>query len=215
MNVQLIGMASTLVILGQLWLAQVMPTRAFAGALAMSVAVGAAGAARARGRLEARKWLPFEALVSLLGVVAVPQVWGFGTTLVAAAAQSCRSKCTTASAQLGQRVHNWSVHLLVPEPDSLATHTHNCTHNTPAQVLIATFTSAAAPSLAPSLAAVAAAALWLRGPAAASVGDFQKAVGLLPGWCATAMFALMPLPQLVSSNAWVLHRRFAMLARFA
>jgi hypothetical protein len=47
------------------------------------------------------------------------------------------------------------------------------------------------------MAAVAAAALWLAGPAKASVQELRRAVGLLPGWCATCMFALMPLPQLV------------------
>jgi len=73
-NVQLIGIASTLLILGQLWFAQVMPTRAFAGALTLSAVVGVAGALRSRGRVSDRQWLPFEALASLFGVVAVPLV---------------------------------------------------------------------------------------------------------------------------------------------
>ncbi|GBF93458.1 hypothetical protein Rsub_06591 [Raphidocelis subcapitata] len=137
-NVQLIGMASNLAVLGQLWWAKVMPTRVYAGALAVSVAIAAVGALRARGRLDARQWLPFEALAALFGVVAVPQI-------------------------------------------------------------VAGTLSTSAPNLAPSLAAVAAAALWLRGPAARSVADLQAAVKTVPGWCATAMFALMPLPQLVKN----------------
>jgi hypothetical protein len=75
-NVQLIGLASNLLILGQLWWAGVAPAAAFAGALAAAVTVGAAGAARARGALGDRAWLPFEAMVALAGVVAVPQVPG-------------------------------------------------------------------------------------------------------------------------------------------
>jgi hypothetical protein len=73
-NVQLIGLASNLLILGQLWWAGVAPVGAFAGAAAAVLAVGGAGAARARGRLPDRQWLPFEAMVAFLGVVAVPQV---------------------------------------------------------------------------------------------------------------------------------------------
>jgi hypothetical protein len=75
-NVQLIGIASTLLILGQLWWARVMPTRAFGGALVMAAAVAAAGSLKARGRLGRREWLAFEAVVSVFGVLAVPQVGG-------------------------------------------------------------------------------------------------------------------------------------------
>lgn len=134
-NVQLIGMASNLVLLGQLWWSQVMPTQAFAGAATLSAVVAATGALRARGRVAQRQWLAFEAIVSLFGVVAVPLV------------------------------------------------------------LAGTFSSSA-PTLAPSLAAVAAASLWLSRHSKQSVAQMQKAVALLPGWCATCMFALMPLPQL-------------------
>ncbi|KIZ01588.1 Maltose excess protein 1 [Monoraphidium neglectum] len=134
-NVQLIGIASTLLILGQLWWARVMPTRAFGGALVMAAAVAAAGSLKARGRLGRREWLAFEAVVSVFGVLAVPQV-------VAGAF--------------------WP----------------------------------STPTLAPSLAAAAAVAFWLSGHAKRSAQDAQKAVALLPGWCATCMFALMPLPQL-------------------
>ncbi|KAI8473956.1 MAG: hypothetical protein J3K34DRAFT_496582 [Monoraphidium minutum] len=134
-GVQLIGMASNVLVLGQLWAAAAMPTRAFAGALVMGGAVAAACAARARGVVGKREWLAFEALVSAAGVLAVPQV-------VAGAF--------------------WP----------------------------------AAPSLAPSLAAAAAVAFWLSGAARRSAGDVQRSVALLPGWCATCMFALMPLPQL-------------------
>jgi len=71
------------------------------------------------------------------------------------------------------------------------------------QVLAGTFGVDPSASLAPSLAALAAASLWLSGPAKQSVEAFQKAVALLPGWCATCMFALMPLPQLVRLFAFV------------
>jgi hypothetical protein len=59
--------------------------------------------------------------------------------------------------------------------------------------------SAVAPgsaSLAPSLVGCAAAALWLRQQG--SPEKLRAAVAQLPGLCATAMFTLSPLPQLVS-----------------
>lgn len=73
-NVQLIGIVSNIVVLGQLWYAQVMPTNAFAAVLAASVAISVAGVLQSRGKLSDRQWLPFEALVGLGGVVAAPQV---------------------------------------------------------------------------------------------------------------------------------------------
>lgn len=73
-NVQLIGMLTNLLILGQLWYAQVMPMQAFAGTVVVTAVVGAVGAMRARGKVGHREWLAFEALVSLAGVLAVPQV---------------------------------------------------------------------------------------------------------------------------------------------
>lgn len=54
-----------------------------------------------------------------------------------------------------------------------------------------------APTLWPSLAAAAAAALWLRAKTSASQQQLKAAVARLPGWLATAMFALSPIPQLV------------------
>lgn len=68
------------------------------------------------------------------------------------------------------------------------------------QVVSAAFWPAS-PSLAPSLAAVAAAAFWLSGRAKVSAQDARRAAASLPGWCATCMFALMPLPQLVGARA--------------
>lgn len=73
-RVQLIGIASNLVVLGQLWWAHVMPTNAFAGALAASVAIAVGGVLRSTGRMSERQWLPFEALVGAAGVAAAPQV---------------------------------------------------------------------------------------------------------------------------------------------
>lgn len=75
-NVQLIGIASNLVVLGQLWYAGVMPTRAFAGVVAAAFAIAAASAAQARGALTERQWLPFEAMAGALGVASAPQVCG-------------------------------------------------------------------------------------------------------------------------------------------
>lgn len=75
-NVQLIGIVSNVVVLSQLWYAQVMPTNAFAGVLAASLAVSVAGILQSRGKLSERQWMPFEALVGSLGVAAAPQVGG-------------------------------------------------------------------------------------------------------------------------------------------
>lgn len=73
-RVQLIGIASNLVVLGQLWWAHVMPTNAFAGALCASLAIAVGGVLRSTGRMSERQWLPFEALVGAAGVAAAPQV---------------------------------------------------------------------------------------------------------------------------------------------
>lgn len=73
-NVQLIGIVSNLVVLSQLWYAHVMPTNAFAGVLAASLAVSVAGTLQSRGKLTDRQWMPFEALVGSAGVAAAPQV---------------------------------------------------------------------------------------------------------------------------------------------
>lgn len=75
-RVQLIGIASNLVVLGQLWWAHVMPTNAFAGALCASLAIAMGGVLRSTGRMSERQWLPFEALVGAAGVAAAPQVRG-------------------------------------------------------------------------------------------------------------------------------------------
>jgi hypothetical protein len=59
--------------------------------------------------------------------------------------------------------------------------------------------SAVAPgsaSLAPSLIGAAAAALWLKQQPTPE--KLRAAIAQLPGLCATAMFTLSPLPQLVS-----------------
>ncbi|KAF8069413.1 SKI3 [Scenedesmus sp. PABB004] len=135
-NVQLIGIASNLAVLAQLWHAQVMPTQAFAAVLVAAGAVAAASAARAAGRLGDAQWLPFEALAGAVGVGAAPQVL-------------------------------WSA--FVPGPASPA----------------------------PSLVAAAAAALWLKQRQLGSQQALRKAISQLPGLCATAMFALSPIPQLV------------------
>jgi hypothetical protein len=73
-RVQLIGIASNLVVLGQLWWAHVMPTNAFAAALCASVAIAVGGVLRSTGRMSERQWLPFEVLVGAAGVAAAPQV---------------------------------------------------------------------------------------------------------------------------------------------
>ncbi|WIA10336.1 hypothetical protein OEZ85_010528 [Tetradesmus obliquus] len=135
-NVQLIGIVSNVVVLSQLWYAQVMPLQAFAGVLAASVAISVAGLLYSRGKMTDRSWLPFEALVGAVGVGAAPQV------------------------------------------------------------LWASFVSGHA-SLAPSLVAAAAAALWLKQKQLQSVQELRRGISQLPGLCATAMFALAPIPQLV------------------
>eukprot|EP00882_Tetradesmus_deserticola_P020767 GHRQ01022440.1.p5 GENE.GHRQ01022440.1~~GHRQ01022440.1.p5 ORF type:complete len:123 (-),score=30.80 GHRQ01022440.1:1082-1450(-) len=66
------------------------------------------------------------------------------------------------------------------------------------QVLAASFVSGPA-SLTPSLVAAAAAALWLKQKQVQSVQELRKGIAQLPGLCATAMFALAPIPQLVST----------------
>jgi hypothetical protein len=73
-NVQLIGIVSNVVVLSQLWYAQVMPLQAFAGVLAASVAISVAGLLQSRGKMSDRSWLPSEALVGAVGVGAAPQV---------------------------------------------------------------------------------------------------------------------------------------------
>eukprot|EP00882_Tetradesmus_deserticola_P011849 GHRQ01012541.1.p2 GENE.GHRQ01012541.1~~GHRQ01012541.1.p2 ORF type:complete len:116 (+),score=31.59 GHRQ01012541.1:940-1287(+) len=66
------------------------------------------------------------------------------------------------------------------------------------QVLAASFVSGPA-SLTPSLVAAAAAALWLKQKQVQSGQELRKGIAQLPGLCATAMFALAPIPQLVST----------------
>lgn len=63
-------------------------------------------------------------------------------------------------------------------------------------MLWASFVSGPA-SLAPSLVAAAAAALWLKQKQLQSVQELRRGISQLPGLCATAMFALAPIPQLV------------------
>lgn len=133
-RVQLIGIASNLVVLGQLWWAHVMPTNAFAGALCASLAIAVGGVLRSTGRMSERQWLPFEALVGAAGVAAAPQVL-------------------------------WSA----VAPGSA--------------------------TLTPSLVGAAAAALWLKQQPTPE--KLRAAIAQLPGLCATAMFTLSPLPQLV------------------
>jgi len=134
-NVQLIGVMSNLLVLGQLWFAQVMPTAAFAGVLTAAILVSFLSALKSRGKLSQQAWAPFQLMVSAMGVLSVPQVL-------------------------------WCAF------------------------------SPASPTPVPSLLAAAAVALWLRSKAAKSSTDLQKAVAQLPGWCATAMFTLSPIPQL-------------------
>lgn len=64
------------------------------------------------------------------------------------------------------------------------------------QVLWSAVSSGSA-SLAPSLVGAAAAALWLKQQS--SPDKLRAALSQLPGLCATAMFTLSPLPQLVST----------------
>ncbi|MFM2010521.1 MAG: hypothetical protein RLZZ479_912, partial [Bacteroidota bacterium] len=72
-KVQLLGIASSILVLAQLWWAQVMPTKAFAGALAASAAVAIASLLQAQGKMSNRSWMTFEALVSAVGVAAVSE----------------------------------------------------------------------------------------------------------------------------------------------
>jgi hypothetical protein len=93
-RVQLIGIASNIVVLGQLWYAKVMPVNAFAGALCASIAIAVGGVLRSTGKMSERQWLPFEALVGAAGVAAAPQVRPFWCALLAAwLSSACLSSC--------------------------------------------------------------------------------------------------------------------------
>eukprot|EP00879_Flechtneria_rotunda_P013280 GHRR01013868.1.p1 GENE.GHRR01013868.1~~GHRR01013868.1.p1 ORF type:complete len:364 (+),score=80.07 GHRR01013868.1:108-1199(+) len=132
--VQLIGIASNMAVLSQLWSAKVMPTQAFSAVLVASLVVAAAGWLQSRSKLADRSWLALEALVGMAGVALAPQVL-------------------------------WSSFAAGP------------------------------PSLKPSLVGAAGVAAWLQQKQ--SRQDMRKAISALPGLCATAMFALSPIPQLV------------------
>ncbi len=73
-NVQLMGMASTMALLTQLWYASVMPTAAFAVVAVAAAGASTMGVLQASGKLPERVWATFELLMSTMGVVAVPQV---------------------------------------------------------------------------------------------------------------------------------------------
>lgn len=103
-NVQLIGIVSNVVVLSQLWYAQVMPLQAFAGVLAASVAISVAGLLYSRGKMTDRSWLPFEALVGAVGVGAAPQV-------KCCALQSC-SKSSSLQGTERCHMHDFTSNLL-------------------------------------------------------------------------------------------------------
>jgi hypothetical protein len=65
---------SNILVLGQLWFAQVMPTAAFAGVLTAAILVSCLSALKSRGKLSQQAWAPFQLMVSAMGVLSVPQV---------------------------------------------------------------------------------------------------------------------------------------------
>lgn len=93
-------------------------------------------------------------------------------------------------------------------PEHTHTHPHAsttlCGHTHP-QVLWSAV-APASPSLAPSLVGAAAAAAWLKQQP--SPQQLRGAIAQLPGLCATAMFTLSPLPQLVGgARCWGVGQR--------
>ncbi len=73
-NVQLIGIASNLLVLSQLMIAQVMPVPAFAFMVVIAVLCSVMGALKSRGMISDKAWLPMELLISIIGMLSVPQV---------------------------------------------------------------------------------------------------------------------------------------------
>lgn len=74
--VQLIGIASSILVLSQLWWAGVMPTAAFAPVLVAALVSSVMGVLQAQGKVSPRVWGPFQLMISAIGVISVPQVRG-------------------------------------------------------------------------------------------------------------------------------------------
>jgi hypothetical protein len=188
-NVQLIGVVSNLMVLAQLWMAGVMPTAAFSGVLTAALLISVLGALRSRGKLSQQAWLPLQVLVSAAAVLAVPQVGGPPSHSLAPTDVPITHMLSAPAA-----IHT-RLHAAAADADA------GCDGVVfPVQVLWSSFAPATA-SPWPSLVAAAGVLGWLRRVGAQSDTALAKVVAALPGWCATAMFTLSPVPQLVSG--WV------------
>lgn len=224
-GIQVIGMATTAALLWQLRAAGAMPAAAFAGAAALAAVVSLVGALRSRGLVPTRLWVPFQLLVTTAGVLAVPQVvWaafggGAGSSnpfavFAAAPQQSVAAllgglgRAAAPSAVGAVIAALWLARAILGGGGGSGA---GSSSNSSSKV------SAAANAADAAAAAAAAPAATTPTPNDADqeaknknsfanpstpeqrLERLQAAVERLPGWCATALFALSPLPQLARS----------------
>lgn len=207
-GIQVIGMATTAALLWQLRAAGAMPAAAFAGAAALAAVVSLVGALRSRGLVPTRLWVPFQLLVTTAGVLAVPQVvWAafgggagssnpFAAFFVEGPQQSVAALLTglgraAAPSAVGAAIAAlWLARAILGGGGS-----SSGSNNKSASASAATPTPATTPQpqndqknnyANPST-------------PEQRLARLQAAVERLPGWCATALFALSPLPQLARS----------------
>jgi hypothetical protein len=215
-GIQVIGMATTAALLWQLRAAGAMPAAAFAGAAALAAVVSLVGALRSRGLVPTRLWVPFQLLVTTAGVLAVPQVvWAafgggagssnpFAAFFVDGPQQSVTALLTglgraAAPSAVGAAIAAlWLARAILGGGSSSGSGGGNKSASSASSAAAATPpTPAAAPTPTPN-------AQQKNDYANPSTPEqrlarLQAAVERLPGWCATALFALSPLPQLARS----------------
>lgn len=211
-GIQVIGMATTAALLWQLRAAGAMPAAAFAGAALLASLVSLVGALRSRGLVPTQLWVPFQLLVTTAGVLAVPQVvwaafggggssgalfwpgaagggsWpsllaGLGRAAAPSAVGAAIAALWLARAILvvGSGGGNGRGSSSAAAATAQPTATPPSSTTTPPQPERPNFASPSTPEQ--------------------RLARLQAAVERLPGWCATALFALSPLPQLARSFA--------------
>jgi hypothetical protein len=217
-GIQVIGMATTAALLWQLRAAGAMPAAAFAGAAALAALVGLVGALRSRGLVPTRLWVPFQLLVTTAGVLAVPQVvWAaFGggasaaqhplAVLATAPQQSLAalvggvSRAAAPSAVGAVIAAAWLARAILVVGNG-GGGGGGGGGGKAASALAAAAPAAAAAATPSSTAQQESPRNDYANPSTPEqrLARLQAAVERLPGWCATALFALSPLPQLARS----------------
>jgi hypothetical protein len=213
-GIQVIGMATTAALLWQLRAAGAMPAAAFAGAAALAALVSLVGALRSRGLVPTQLWVPFQLLVTTAGVLAVPQVvwaafgggggasWpGLGAGWPALLAGLGRAAAPSAVGAVIAALWLARAILVVGSNGRAAAAAAQQQQQQPAPAPTAPTTPPATTTTTPTTLDPPPQRPSFASPSTPEqrLARLQAAVERLPGWCATALFALSPLPQLMRS----------------